>query len=43
MLILISIILCLCIKSEILSLLCIIGGLVVFLYRIAENAPHNGI
>lgn len=40
---LIAIILCLLIKSEVLSLICIGIGLLRLLYRIAEEYPKNGI
>lgn len=37
------IVLCLCIKSEILSLLCIMIASVCFLLKIAKENPHNWI
>lgn len=43
MLTVLAIILCFCVKSEILSLICVLAALVGFLYRIASNIPKNGI
>ena len=39
----IVLIICLCAKSEVLSLLCILVGLLSFLYKVVEENPHNDL
>ena len=43
MIALIMIILCILIKSEILSMLCILTALLSLLYKIAEDSPSSGL